>query len=259
MDGTFYEQWRENDGLLVFPNKGDYYPAHFHNNIEIELLIKGERKISLNGKTYCMKSGSVAIISGYDVHCYFGSNDENLQDVVVMIPPVYMDKYNAKYGKMRPKSPIINDPETVKKLVEIAERLFLNETLCENVKQAAVDLFFAILAEKVEYVPLCRDDDNILIRTLLMYISSHYKENINLNTVAKALGYTPAHLSRTFHQYFNKGIAEYINDLRIEYVKNKLQCEKNVKTTDILFEAGFGSIQSYYRNRKRQQQNGQKV
>lgn len=259
MDDTFYEQWRENDGLSVFSNKGDYYPAHFHNNIEIELLIKGERKISLNGKTYCMQSGSIAIISGYDVHCYFASKDKNLQDIIVMIPPVYMDKYIAKYGKMRPKSPIINDPDTVKRLAEIIERLFLAENISENVKQAAVDLFFAILAEKVEYVPFCRDDDNILIRTLLMYISSHYKENINLTTVAKALGYTPAHLSRTFHQYFNKGIAEYINDLRIDYVKNKLQCDKNVKTTDVLFEAGFGSIQSYYRNRKRQKQNDQSV
>ncbi|MBQ3219170.1 MAG: helix-turn-helix domain-containing protein, partial [Clostridia bacterium] len=60
------------------------------------------------------------------------------------------------------------------------------------------------------------------------------------------LGYSDAHISRIFSLYVKKSLPDYVNELRFKEV-NRLIENTNGKITDLIFDAGFNSIQTYYR------------
>ena len=118
---AYYEKKRqENPIILVQKNKHNSFPLHFHNNIEVYILKQGERTVYLNGKTFTMKSGSVAFFDSYDIHGYDCANDFN-EDYVVIIPFSYLNKFNNKRNSLRASASIIFNPELCSKLIDITE------------------------------------------------------------------------------------------------------------------------------------------
>lgn len=259
MENGTYEQYRENCDIVVLKSGKYGIPAHFHMNTEIFILRKGNYTVSVNGKEYRMTDGCTAFFSSYDLHDYsseYINEDgkptpcESSDSKVVLIPPKYLTEFFAKTANLCIKNPVVHNTKLCDSLIEIAERIFNKEGVSEEVKQAGVNLFLALIREAFEFSPDSRKIDNSLIRSILTYILTHYKENINVNKIAKALGYTPEHLSRTFHEYFNVSIPQYINTLRIEYIENKLKTDKKIAKSDVIYEAGFGCFQTYYRVKK---------
>lgn len=250
MEHPFYEQYRENTEIHVSRNGSHQYPAHFHINPEIFMVRRGRYRVNVNGTLYEMNDGFVALFSSYDIHDYaerLSSDDAEIDDCVIIIPPKYLDRFFSNLGNLRPATPVIHSPRLCDQLIELSDRVFSKENFSETIKQAAVELFFALIESEFKFVPAERNNENILIRALLSYILAHYRENITLESISKALGYTPAHLSRIFHQYFRIWIPQYINNLRLDYLEMRQNGTKKTKITDLLFEAGFGSIQTYYR------------
>lgn len=68
-----------------------------------------------------------------------------------------------------------------------------------------------------------------VIDQVLDYVNEHFREDINLSSVALVLGYTPNHLSRCFKQ--NKGInfTDYLNSRRVAFARERL-----IETSDNL-------------------------
>lgn len=73
------------------------------------------------------------------------------------------------------------------------------------------------------------------------------KEKIKLETLAREVGISPEQLSEYLNTFLNKSFTEYINDLKIEEGKILLMEKKEVSTTRIGFEAGFGSTSAWHR------------
>ncbi|WP_028560507.1 response regulator transcription factor [Paenibacillus pinihumi] len=63
------------------------------------------------------------------------------------------------------------------------------------------------------------------------YIESHYTEDLKASEVAAWLKITPNYFSILFNQYFGKGFAEYLNEVRIDHAKAMLS-----RTHDRVFE-----------------------
>lgn len=77
-------------------------------------------------------------------------------------------------------------------------------------------------------------------------IEDNLDKDLTLSKISKALGYSSAHVSRTFKKYVNSSIPNFVNKLRLERV-DKLLKKKNVKKTEAIYSAGFNSYQTYYR------------
>ena len=60
--------------------------------------------------------------------------------------------------------------------------------------------------------------------------------------MAKALGYTEAHISRTFHRYLGIGIPEYLNGLRLEYIAKQLENGSDQTIENLIYKAFSGYI-----------------
>ncbi|MBR1573006.1 MAG: helix-turn-helix transcriptional regulator [Lachnospiraceae bacterium] len=61
-----------------------------------------------------------------------------------------------------------------------------------------------------------------LIQDCCNYIKQHLLEKINLQEIAKNIGYSPSYISRKFSAEMGQSISEYINDLKLNHGKQLL-------------------------------------
>lgn len=189
------------------------------------------------------------LFDGYDVHGYEAPIVSG-NDCVLIIPPKYAARFNAERKKPKILTPVIHSPETVNAIFEISDRI-LNCCKSENIVRAAVDLLFAIVNEKLVYGDECNAPRDIeLVGKMLSLFNERFKDGIKLKDAAKYLGYSEEHLSRVFHRYFGRSVPSYLNELRVDYVE-KRKATGNEKITDLIYEAGFSGVQTYYRNKNK--------
>ena len=246
----FYEKHRDEGEIHLSRNDNYLFAPHFHLNPEILIVAKGGYDITLSGKHYRVGEGSVAVMDSYEIHSY----DERVgvtepDDAVVVIPYRYLTRFYRRHKGMRISNPVIEDLELCRSLLAIADEYL---TASELVREAAAELFFSMLEEKLEFCADKRGSEAALIRRILAYVQERYTENISRTDIAKALGYTEAHISRVFHSYIGKGLSEYINGVRLAHVDRRLAAEDGRSITELIYEAGFGSQQTYYRARQRE-------
>lgn len=89
-----------------------------------------------------------------------------------------------------------------------------------------------------------------LFDKLIQYIQTHLHEDLSLNTLSDVVGYSPAYLSRLFHERVGSSISAYISDERIRRVK-ELMRDPSLSVSAIVSEMGFNSRSYFNRYVKR--------
>lgn len=102
------------------------------------------------------------------------------------------------------------------------------------------------IAEKYQKSGLTREKMEEYARQLLDYMNKHkpYREaTLNLNQLALQVNMRPYHLSEVLNVHFQKNFYDFVNQFRVEEVKNNLidPRVKNLTILAIAFEAGFNS------------------
>ncbi len=245
----YYETSRERDTRLrVFRNHQNDFPPHFHNNVEIYLLEEGEQQVVCNGETHLLRAGTVAFFDSYAIHGYLPPKSPQTNGCVLIIPFALLGNFRTFRQKGRVLTPVIHDCELTKTLLQIVDGIFL-KTEDKNLIAAAVDMVFALLEGKLRYGVDEEKEDVSLVKKILEFIETNFRTDTRLCTIAANLGYTEEHLSREFHKLLRQSIPSYVNRLRLDYVE--YERKKGEKTlTELVYEAGFHNLQTYYRNKK---------
>jgi len=240
----FYEQKQDNKKCIICAFGPKFtFPSHFHQKIEIFLLIEGSLDVSLNGMHYSLRSGDIMFFDSYDVHSY-SKHDLDVKGLAIIIPLSSAKNFLSRKDGKKVIFPCISNAELCNKLYSIAIDYIATNDHDNTVKNSAIELFLSILEEKLPYGKNNFSDETTLMQNILLYISENFRSDLTLSLIAKKFGYSKEHVSRVFHRYMNVGLPEYINNLRLDYIQNNSQGKK---ITKLLFDAGFNSIQSYYR------------
>lgn len=249
MKKAYYEQVRETGNISVFEPESVIFPPHFHMSLEVFLLREGKCTISSNGKKYDMESGSVAFFSPYDTHAYLTQDfpAETEKNTVVIVPPAFFDSQFTGDDNQSPVEAVVADADLCGKLSTIAHDYLADPNTPKEVLNAAIGLFMAYIRTSFTFGKRRNGGENTLIRELLTYVLAHYRERITLASVSSAIGYSPEHLSRVFHSYFGIRINDHVNLLRLSYLEEKRKLHPEAKIIDLIYDAGFGGIQTYYR------------
>ena len=232
---------------LVLIKQGDkkyVYPSHFHRRIELFILKKGSYKVGVNKNTYELNSGDVLFLDSFAVHSYIEPLSKELDAICLLIPRDYAVNFFSRHTGTVLK-PVISNNVLTEKIYSLAEEFILN-TSNTNVQKGATELIFSMLENELIFSKDNEINENTLILDMLVYIEKNLNKDLTLPIISKALGYSNAHISRTFKKYVNSSIPEYVNKLRLEKVDELLK-EKKLKKTDAIFLAGFNSYQTYYR------------
>ena len=81
---------------------------------------------------------------------------------------------------------------------------------------------------------------NPLVRRILQYLETNYKEPISLKMLGDLFQNSPNYISRLFKQEVNRGLFDYLNEVRIEKAKELLK-DSNYKIYEVAEMVGFKS------------------
>ncbi len=125
--------------------------------------------------------------------------------------------------------------------------LAFGRTRTQESYRTAKACFNAIFDEYVSSVGVRTEKvTNNALSGILLYMANHFREDISLSTVGKALGYTTSYISHCLQALPNMSFSDILNSLRIEYAKELISTRK-ISNVELAYECGFSSERTFYR------------
>ncbi len=249
---AYYEYEREHNLKFDIVSPCCLIGAHFHSNLEVFLVKSGEYQITKNGVTEIISAGEIAVFDSYDVHSYDKQLQEQTENAAIIIPHRYLEKFNSLRQNKHIKTFVIKNEKLLNELYSFTKD-WLKGRAQEHIIFAGAQMFLALLYGSLEFENTTFSDGEA-IRKVLTYIHQNFNQGITAKDVSKSLGYSGAYVSRLFHKYLKESIPKYLNDMRLNYVKGEIEKANGKKIGQIILDAGFKSVQSYYRNKARKEQ-----
>jgi YesN/AraC family two-component response regulator len=86
--------------------------------------------------------------------------------------------------------------------------------------------------------------ERLVIDHVRSWIHHHLHEDITLNDLAEALGYTPNYLGALFKKETGKGFLEYLIDCRVQRARHLL-LDPSLRITDIALQVGYTNAKAF--------------
>ena len=240
-----YEIQRDNiNNLYINQGINLCYP-HFHEHIELLCVIEGEKYVTINNKSFNLKSGMVAIADSFDIHSY--PIHSEIKTCTVIIPYKYLVEYRLAKKGLYLSDYFVTNTTQGNEIIAGIENLAQNQFQNELILKGYINI---VLGKILEAIPLTKRQayqDTEFIRKLFIYIDNNLTEDLSLNTLSEHFGYSKYHFSRLFNSFFKLSLTDYINSRRIKMFIKLMMENTKMKLSDAIFSAGFSSIQTFYR------------
>ena len=139
----------------------------------------------------------------------------------------------------------------------ILSSLNVSEDVCASLKsvQAAAAynpyfMFRIILDDFIKINQNCSAGTRIPKYQIIEYIQQHYREPLDLESIAAEFGITPVYLSAWFKKNVGINLSAHITNVRMEQAKRLLLEKRSAKVQDIAQEVGIPSISTFIRQFK---------
>lgn len=243
---AYFETLRDRkDELTVFSRDFSTCLSHFHSQLEILFVAEGSAQVTVNDSSALLKAGGISFSDSYDIHKYTDSAGEN-RFITLIIPRKYCTHFHNYLSGRQISYPFISDSALCSECIDLAKKLsdaFSDEYL----KRAYIDLILAKLCGKMKFEEHHRRTNMDLMRSILIYIDDNLCSELSLETVADRFGYSPSHFSRIFRSAFNCRLGDYVKQLRLKALEEKVRQEGCTNLSSLIYECGFSSSQTFYR------------
>lgn len=238
------------------------YPIHWHESIELLMVIKGNVNVTIESGTYTVREKEIEIINLEEAHRIYSENDNKV--LVFHIDPNFFQKYyddiknmffytdtsdydtqrDEKYQILR-KYLAIMMCEVVQKGDDYDE--YIEETLIELLYHL-INNFHYLTYEKEEL----RDNDEQLERyhRIAKYIYNNYNNKISLQDIAKKEFLSTHYLSHEIKNTMGLNFKDFVNLARVEEAL-KLLLDTDMTITEISAEVGFSHTRYFNKNFKK--------
>ena len=227
--------------ILVKNSSCKTYRQHWHDYFEIEAVVSGTGKHSLNGNEYEIGVGDAYLLTPVDFHKI--KADDTLEFINVSFDTRWISEemryhlYSPECIKRRSF-----DSNELKNFVSASQLIkdeYENGGPC--IKQLLEYLISRFLPSEKSGVKEGEHPDGIM--RSVSYAQQHFREKITLSDLAKIAGYHPSYFSALFFKVTGETYSEFLTALRINYAKSLLKCGFSVSQT--CFAAGFGSLSNF--------------
>lgn len=227
--------------LIEYENgNGDF---HFHSQIEICLVERGEVDALVNNHAKRLKAGEVSVAFSYDTHVYLPVTSAMFS--VLIIPLSLCGEFTEAAKHQRIANPFLVEPEVIKEIASCFQSL---KTCGDNPIRTLgfVFLILGAVLEHASFEPAAEPAISELSSRILFFLHESFRSEISLSSLSKQFGYSQSYLSKYFKDCFGIGLCQYVTMLRL---KNAVMLMKEGKhsITDCALESGFTSLRTFYR------------
>lgn len=222
-------------GIKYENNLSAYTPPHYHQAVELLLLVKGRVTCKFEHTTFHGKAGDLYIINSHEVHETRCSRDAVY--LCVHILPSQMCRYVPNFDQLR--FSLVHDPQDPVK-AEAYEKLcchmqeILQQEESSNKLECHARLFdaAAILVKHfsqplaMEETKLQRSDMSRL-EPILEYTQLHHAEDLTLDGAANAIGLNKEYFCRLFKKNMGVSYLQYLYQVRATAVCRELETSED--------------------------------
>ncbi len=219
------------------------FPAHIHDDIELVFVEKGNGTAWCDGKPYTLTDGTWFLVFPNQVHRY---TDFALGNYYVLIlKPSDLLRYQQIFRTGAPQCAAycLQDDIRLSFLLKTALQDYQEDGYSEVIAAYLTALFGKLLP----YFPVEKSGfhrDNVL--KILEYCSTHYKEDLTVESVASQLQLSRSCVSHIFSDRISMSFSDYINSLRLSEATETLK-NQNYTITEIANLSGFPTIRTFNR------------
>lgn len=220
-------------------------PRHWHNRIEIFLVLSGDLTIVVETETYHLTEDDIILINSNQVH-EITSNDN--VTVVLQINYGYFKKWMDESTFFHCNSTIFHNKSKYVELKRmIAQLVYINYNETEHNDLLTISLAYQIVLELVrnfksfEHNQFSQNPKQLTrLRTIIQYLNSNYMENITLEQIAEKEFLSPSYFSHFFKVSMGVSFFNYLTGIRMNHAVNDL-LTTNLTMEQIAANNGFAN------------------
>lgn len=250
-----------NTYLCSIPLDFSKVPSHWHDEMEIIYIKKGEGQVTVDLQTYHVQEGSIVLILPGQIHEIdqfeeFRMEYENIIFHPDMLIPKKMDSASSKFIQ-----PLIHGQITVPTVftpvypyyMDIAGPIDACDEICKTkpvgyelyIKSMLFQLFFVLESRCRNYGKVATNTKALeKIKSVIKYVENHYMEKIMIADMAALVGFSESHFMRYFKETIGTSFIDYLKEYRLTMAARLLHASDS-SILDISEEVGFENL-SYF-------------
>ncbi|MBC7830261.1 MAG: AraC family transcriptional regulator [Chitinophagaceae bacterium] len=258
--------------LRRFDEKAFSAPYHYHPELELTLILKGEGKRYVGSNMSAYSAGDLVLVGSNLPHCWKSENVKkgkiNASSLVIQFTTDFL---GSDFFLTQEMSMIRKIFETSKSGIHFQGDIALRIkedllTLDEEASPFAKLIMFLTILQNLslskEFSLLDKQQHSFTyspseqkrIHDVMAYIVENFRKEIILEEAATKAKMTSTAFCKYFKRITRKTFMETVIDYRVNYAAQQL-VHTDKPVSDICFESGFGDVSHFYktfRNKKKQ-------
>jgi len=237
----FFEHYGFLFGEKMIP-RGAFYPLHWHDYFECEILLQGSAKHQRNGICTQIHTGDAYILSYEDTHSVRADEDLHIFSVRFredLLAPEVIRLLSERKVCCRFSEDEVDYIRT--RLTHIREQN-TESTLYKHILSVLLSELILMILERS---PDAADNPlPYLVRNTVAYIRQHYLEPMSLASVSRILSVTPKYLGALFKKHMHISFHDFLNDTRLRHACHLLSSTQD-SVKEIAFASGYASVEYF--------------
>ncbi len=236
-------------------------PAHWHNDMEIIYIKKGQGIISVDLEPYPVQAGEIVLIAPGQLHSIEQYEDasmeyENIIFQLNMLMAATDDLCSEHFF-----TPILHNRLSLPVHLTPASPAYAKVSGCLNkidklsgygdalsmlgIKGKLFELFHLLLCHCPNTTkPHTHSRSLDTVKLILKHVETHYHENLSIQDMADLCGFSASHFMKFFKQHMGTSFTAYLNDYRLTMAARMLSASTDTVVA-IAEETGFENL-SYF-------------
>ena len=251
-----------NTYLCSIPLDFSSVKIHWHDDIEIIVIKKGEGIICVDLDSYNVSAGDMIFIFPGQLHSIEQKDDCIMEYENIIFKPGLLKSSGADLcsdnflkplfsGQIR-LCPVITSPN-IRALIDEIDTLRQTKPHGYElgVKANLFNIIFQLITDfDAETISAAKDRTLEKMKTVLTYVAENYQNDFSIDEVAKLCHYSNSHFMRFFKKNMGISFIQYLNDHRLEMAAFML-IETNDNILEIAENVGFDNLSYFNRSFKK--------
>lgn len=255
-----------NTYLCSIPLDFELVPPHWHDEIEIIYIKKGQGIVTVDFKEYHVSALTLVFILPGQLHSIAQYKDESMEyeNIIfdhTMLVPKKSDSVNEDFLK-----PLTQGKITVPTVFsqvypyfnDIVAPIDACDEICKTKPQgyqlyikSMLYQFFFILDNRCRNLVTPKKDRKTIdkMKIVIKYVENNYANKITIAEIADVIGFSESHFMRYFKEIMGTSFIEYLKDYRLTMAARLLQSSDDA-ILDISVEVGFDNLSYFNRSFK---------
>lgn len=227
--------------------------VHHHDFYEIYYFLSGRVSFRVEGQTFDMEPGDLLLIDPMELHQAQISPDTLYERIVLWVNKAYLDNlgghtdltacFDSRHSNfLRPDR---RHRHALRALLEQLTEEYYSQKLGSSIyAKGLLEQFLVELNRLAQRQQEPRQEEDLVSR-VLDYISTHYSENISLDSLSAQFFISKYHLSHAFRARVGTSVYRYIVLRRLMQARQLLS--EGVSPGDVCQLCGFTDYANFYR------------